>query len=173
MRTHSLISGLFLSVGILGMAQTTPLAQADLLNSSGAILGKATFTENLNGVEVALGVRGLEPGYHGIHIHQTGSCEPPDFASAGGHFNPTGKVHGLKNPAGPHAADMPNLLVNPDGTASAVFVLPLVTLGEGDNSLFKEGGTALVIHAGPDDQVTDPAGNAGDRVACGVIKALP
>lgn len=172
MKTTLVIGGLVL-ISSLGFAQEAALAQVDLVDVSGALLGKATFTENLNGVEVALGVRDLEPGYHGIHIHENGSCEPPDFASAGGHFNPTGKVHGLKNPEGPHAADMPNLLVNPDGTASAVFLLPLVTLGEGENSLFKEGGTSLVIHAGPDDQVTDPAGNAGDRVACGVIQALP
>ena len=172
MKTNLVIASLLL-VGTIGAAQEAALAQADLADVAGTLLGKATFTENLNGVEVALGVKGLEPGYHGIHIHQTGSCEPPDFASAGGHFNPTGKVHGLRNAEGPHAADMPNLLVNPDGTASAVFLLPLLTLGQGENSLFKEDGTALVIHAGPDDQVTDPAGNAGDRVACGVIEALP
>ena len=120
-------------------------------------------------VKIALEVEKLPPGPHGFHIHAVGRCDPPDFASAGAHFNPEGKKHGLKNPEGPHAGDLSNLVVGPDGTAKATASAPRVTLGAGPNSVFQPGGTALVIHAAPDDDVTDPAGNSGARIACGVI----
>jgi Cu-Zn family superoxide dismutase len=149
-----------------------PMAQAELQNSQGETVGLATFSEGVNGVMVVAHVHNMAPGFHGFHIHETGKCTPPDFKSAGDHFNPFAAHHGSRNPEGPHAGDLPNLLVSPDGTGVIVTYAPLVTLGEGKNSLFPSAGTALVLHKMPGDLKTDPAGNAGDRVACGRIIKL-
>lgn len=150
-------------------AQTGQVAKAELHNAKGEAVGSATFTETPEGVAIALAVYNLPPGKHGFHIHTVGKCDPPDFKSAGGHFNPHGKKHGLKNPEGAHAGDMPNLEVGSDGTASVEVVVKEATLGPSAQSLFQTDGTAIVIHADPDDEMTDPAGNAGARIACGVI----
>ena len=144
-------------------------ARADIMDSGGENVGKAVFTETADGVRIVLEVHDLPPGLHGIHIHEAGECKIPDFKSAGGHFNPAGKQHGAKNPQGAHAGDLPNLQIQPDGTAKAVLINPHVTLAPGNSSLFHDAGTSLVIHAGPDDELTDPSGNSGDRIACGVI----
>ena len=109
---------------------------------------------------------------HGLHIHTVGACTP-DFAAVGGHFNPTTAQHGLDNPNGPHAGDLPNLEIDADGNGTYEATTTLVTLDQGDNSLFDSDGSALVIHAAPDDLVTDPSGNSGDRIACGVIEQQP
>ena len=146
-----------------------PTAKATLVNTQGQKVGEATLTETAQGVKIDLRVENLPPGIHAFHIHEKGACAGPDFASAGGHFNPSGKHHGLKNPQGPHAGDLPNLTVGPDGRGSATTVNTLVTLKEGKNSLFQPGGTSLVIHEKADDDMTDPAGNAGARIACGPI----
>lgn len=159
-----------LLVSFLDSKAEQKMAVSELISSEGKNVGSATFIEGPDGVEMAVQVYDLPAGLHGFHLHAVGKCEGPDFKSASGHFNPHEKKHGLKNPNGPHAGDMPNLLVGPDGTASAVVLIPLATLGHGMNSLFHPGGTALVIHEGKDDQITDPAGDAGARIACGVIK---
>jgi len=166
---------LLLTFGVLCLltcsitVQAAKKAKADLLNAKGAPVGSAVFTERRGGVELNLKVSDLTPGLHGFHIHNVGRCQAPDFASAGPHFNPEHKQHGWDNPMGHHAGDLQNLEVGPDGKAHVSVLVPGATLGEGPNSLFHEGGTALVIHAKPDDGKTDPAGNAGARVACGVI----
>jgi Cu-Zn family superoxide dismutase len=167
---RTLAVGLFMAL-VLGCGQSPPTtAKATLINSQGQKVGQAILTETPKGVKIVLQVENLPPGVHAFHIHAKGICSTPGFESAGGHFNPFGKQHGLKNPAGPHAGDLPNITVGPDGKAKVEVVANLVTLKGGQkNSLFQPGGTSLVIHAGPDDYVTDPAGNAGPRIACGAI----
>jgi superoxide dismutase, Cu-Zn family len=164
---------LFCSMVAFGQAKA-PMAKAELHNSQGQLVGIATLTEGVNGVTVVAHIQNLPPGYHGFHIHQTGKCQAPDFKSAGEHFNPQGTEHGLADPKGPHAGDLPNLLVAPDGVGMIVTQAPMVTLKEGKNSLFHSEGTALVVHSEPDDLVTNPSGESGSRLACGVIaKAAP
>ena len=141
----------------------------ELRNASGQVIGLATFSDVAGGVQVRAQVQNLPPGAHGIHFHAVGRCDPPDFMSAGGHFNPTNRQHGLRNPQGPHAGDLPNLTVDANGTGTYQATNAVITLGPGANSLFDTDGSALVVHADPDDETTDPTGNSGGRVACGVI----
>ncbi|EQB38313.1 MULTISPECIES: superoxide dismutase family protein [Virgibacillus] len=142
-----------------------------LKDADNKVVGTATLTEGENGVNIHLEGENLSPGMHGFHIHEAGSCEAPDFKSAGGHFNPTNTNHGKDDPEGPHAGDLPNIEVAEDGTVNTEATAEMVTLEKGkDNSLYKDGGTALVIHAGEDDYQSQPSGDAGDRVACGVIE---
>ncbi|HEY0827875.1 MAG TPA: superoxide dismutase family protein [Bacilli bacterium] len=146
-------------------------ASVDLLNTKGEKIGTATLMQAAGGVKVAVKASGLTPGKHGIHFHEKGICDAPDFKSSGEHFNPKLKEHGLVNPQGPHAGDLPNLVVGKDGKVNTEMITSNVTLEMGKpNSLIKPGGVALVIHESEDDQLTNPAGNSGSRVACGVIK---
>jgi Cu-Zn family superoxide dismutase len=176
MRTYLYVLAVLVTVGFALESGTVwavgERAAAPLRNAEGQVLGMAIFTQEAQGVRISVTVKGLSPGEHGIHIHSVGKCEPPDFLSAGPHFNPTNKKHGLTNPEGPHAGDLPNLVVSEDGSAVYEHITDRVTLTPGELSLFDEDGSSLVIHAGPDDQMTDPAGNSGARVLCGVITPM-
>lgn len=166
-----LLWALSLIVIFAGGAQAgSGMAIANLYNPEGEHVGIATFVEGHDGVRMAVNLYHMPAGTHALHIHAAGSCEKPDFKSAKGHFNPFGRHHGLKSPEGAHAGDLLNIVVGEDGTGALIVTAPLLTLGKGKNSLFGEGGTAVMIHNGPDDYVTDPAGNAGPRIACGIIR---
>lgn len=167
---------LWIGLGILlsgcasmGSDREPPSAEATLKDKDGKSVGVAVMIETSDGVRIAVTGYRLPPGPHGLHIHAAGKCDPPDFTTAGAHFNPTGKQHGRMNPAGPHAGDLPNLVVAPSGEGGIDITTKAVTLGSGPTSLFGPGGTSLVIHAVADDEKTDPTGNSGARLACGVV----
>ncbi len=165
---------LAVGAGVAVLALSASLAaqgpvKVEMKDGQGQSLGTATLSSAQGMVHIQLDLKGLKPGQHALHVHATAKCEGPAFTSAGGHFNPAGKKHGLKSPDGPHAGDMENFTVAADGTAKGMVMAHGITMGSEANSIFANGGTALVIHAGPDDMTTDPAGAAGDRIACGVI----
>ena len=162
--TRVLLTAALLSTGLMAKDITVKLADAQ-----GQAIGTAKISEKKGGVEIKLDVKNLTPGEHALHFHGTAKCEGLAFTTAGGHFNPGMKQHGKDNPMGSHAGDMANFTVGPKGTAKATITNSAVTLGDGPNSLFTNGGTAMMIHAKGDDYKTDPAGNAGDRIACGVV----
>jgi len=145
------------------------VAKAEMQDLSGSKLGFIQMRETKDGVLIRLDLHGLPAGEHAIHIHTFGTCEPP-FTSAGVHYNPDNKKHGMKSPDGPHAGDLPNVTVSSSGELKTEFVSKQITLKQFEpHSVFKEQGTSFIIHAGPDDNVSDPAGNSGDRIACRTI----
>jgi len=151
-------------------APATPPATAEVKTADGKDVGIVTLTQTRSGVRLSGSLKGLPAGEHALHVHSVGKCEPP-FTSAGPHFNPAQKKHGKLNPEGHHAGDMDNIVVPASGNLALKMVNKDITLEKGKpNSVFQEGGTAVVIHAAKDDYTTDPTGNAGDRIACGVVK---
>jgi Cu-Zn family superoxide dismutase len=164
-----LIPALLCATAVFGQGAPKS-AHANIVNAQGQTIGTAKIVAAKEGIKVEVRVAQLAPGLHGIHIHNVGKCEGPDFVSAGPHLNPNMKKHGKDNPDGLHAGDLLNIEVKADGTAKATLQDAMVTLGDGPNSVFHDGGTAIVIHAKEDDYKTDPAGNSGPRIACGVIE---
>ena len=145
-------------------------ASAELKDIDGRDVGKATLIQTPEGVLIRLSIKGLPAGVLAFHVHAVGECEPP-FLTAGPHFNPMAKKHGMEATDGAHAGDMPNLHIPPSGTLEVEVLNTTISLAKGQtNSIFDTDGSSLVIHANADDYKTDPAGNAGDRVACGVVK---
>jgi len=166
------LAGLSFLVGCSMPAQPPAQASAQLVDRNGKAVGTATFRDAAGGVVVNVEVKAMSPGLHAVHVHAVGKCEGPAFTSAGGHFNPAQRKHGLKSPDGPHAGDLPNMYVAKDGSGRFEALTDQITLTAGErSSVFDSDGSALVIHAGVDDYTTDPTGNAGDRAACGVIAA--
>ncbi len=175
---RAVLLGLFGAL-LLALAASAALAQggggatAELEDPDGNPVGDATFTEGPDGVTINAnlqpGQQGVEPGEHGIHVHEAGETSP-DFEAAGEHFNPTNAQHGFDNPEGPHAGDLENITVNPDGSASYTTTNDQITLSRGEGTILDSDGSTLVIHQSADDYETDPSGETGDRVAAGVIR---
>ena len=173
MQKLALSAAVTLALIVPAIAQDQAGATATFMNAEGAEVGSVTLTQGEGSVSITGELTGMTPGEHGFHFHQTGDCDAATkFESAGAHFNPTEHKHGLENPEGPHVGDLPNVTAAEDGTVAVELTSEMISLSEGDPAyVFDEDGTALVIHAAADDQMTDPSGNSGDRVACAVIEA--
>lgn len=179
MRQHPItLSGLvLLSLAIAGCSSESEspgevsgnVARAQLVGADQTQHGEAIVAQGDNGLLVNITAKGMSPGPHGVHIHETGKCEGPDFKSAGGHWNPTGNQHGFDNPQGAHAGDFFNLDIGADGTGSLEATISGAKLSDGDMALLDADGAAIIVHEGPDDLKTDPSGESGGRLACGVF----
>ena len=174
---RALIAGaLLLSLGACSRAGDVRAAgdavqTINLVDATGASLGRVALRDNAGGLTITVHASGLTPGTHGIHLHETGRCDGPKFASAGGHWNPGMRKHGRDNPDGANLGDLANLQADGTGAATASFTVPGATLASGAHMLADADGTALVVHAKPDDYKTDPSGASGDRIACAVLAA--
>lgn len=149
--------------------QPATFASAAIINASGAPAGSAVITQSNSGLVLTLKLSGLAPGVHGVHFHTTGSCEGPAFTTAGAHLNPHGKQHGTNNPQGSHLGDLPNITADTDGKVEVSIPLN-APASELEEFLIDTDGTAIVVHASADDYLTDPSGNSGGRIACGVLR---
>jgi Cu-Zn family superoxide dismutase len=158
----------FLVAGCSTVAEPQGGPPMPLINASGQTIGTVRAWQTAGGVTFRIQASGLPHGVHGVHAHAVGKCDPPDFASAGPHWNPTGNEHGMSNPAGPHAGDLPNVVVKANGVLGATLVLSAASM----SSLIDADGAALVIHAAADDNMTDPSGNSGARIACAVLQPV-
>ena len=167
-RNFTFAGMLLVGLAIASPALAVDKASAVLNDKDGKKVGKVELTDTPSGVLMRLTLDGIPPGDHAIHVHAVGKCEPPDFKSAGPHFNPDETKHGLTNAEGPHAGDLPNLHVPDSGMLTVEVPNEMVTL-DAEPALLDKDGSALVVHAAADDYQTDPAGNAGDRIACGVV----
>jgi superoxide dismutase, Cu-Zn family len=159
---------LIAATALAGCAYDEPQGGAPmaLINSSGQTIGSIRAWQTAGGVTFRIDARGLPHGVHGIHVHPIGRCDPPDFATAGTHWNPTGREHGMNNPKGPHAGDMPNVTVAANGVLQETVTLPNATMAQ----LLDADGSSIMIHANADDYVSQPAGNSGPKIACAVIR---
>jgi superoxide dismutase, Cu-Zn family len=170
-----LVVGACASVQQIGNAVSR--GQVLMYNAGGSLIGTGDIWQDKNNVvHVDIATISLPAGTHGIHFHEVGKCEggtTPAFSTAGAHYNPMGMEHGLQNPRGPHAGDNPNIVIPATGVGAVSFTTNRVTLTPGPTTLFDSDGSSLVIHASADDQMTNPAGNSGARIACGVVRALP
>lgn len=158
--------------GSMGKTRGAPpslLITSDLVNATGQTMGQARVSQEPEGTRVIVDMMGLPAGTYAVHLHSVGKCEGPAFTSAGGHFNPAMKEHGTMNPAGAHAGDLPNIVVGDDRRGRLDAVQAGLRMADGDAPLIDLDGAAVVVHAAPDDYKTDPAGNAGTRIACGVL----
>ena len=174
-KSVALASVAAMAVALSGCASTMgggasgPAATATLLGGDGASHGTARVVQTAAGLEVTVAVTGLKPGVHAAHVHTTGTCTAPDFTSAGGHWNPMSRQHGTENPMGSHMGDMPNMTVGADGSGTLTYTIASGMLSGGATPLLDADGAAVVVHADPDDNKSDPAGKAGGRIACGVL----
>lgn len=173
MRFARVMCGLVATAGVaafsLSVQAQSPTAKASLKDATGKDVGTVQLVQTPHGVLLRMSLKGVAPGEHAFHVHAVGKCEPP-FTSAGGHFNPASKKHGMEATEGAHAGDMPNLFIPASGELKIDVANSMISLVKGQpNSVFDTDGSAIIIHAGPDDYKTDPTGNAGDRIVCGVI----
>jgi Cu-Zn family superoxide dismutase len=173
MRFARVMCGLVAAAGVVALSFSvqaqSATAKASLKDAAGKDVGSVQLVQTPHGVLLRMSLKGVAPGEHAFHIHAVGKCEPP-FTSAGGHFNPASKKHGMEAAEGAHAGDMPNLFIPANGELRIDVANHMITLAKGQpNSVFDADGSAIIIHAGPDDYKTDPTGNAGDRIVCGVI----
>jgi Cu-Zn family superoxide dismutase len=172
MRTSHYVIGAAAALAVLGAADAgaQTMAKGGFVDGQGKALGSAEFADaGGNVVVVRLQLSGVPQGWHGLHLHAVGKCDGPDFASAGGHFNPGARKHGHRVGEGAHAGDLPNVFVGADGKITAEVLAHGVSLGGGANSLFDADGSAIVVHAAEDDHKTDPTGNSGARIACAIV----